>query len=345
MANSRYKYNIITIWMLVLVICVSSCSSNPHMINTEVFSKDELSSNHFEELKCPRGMVLPITNDFWYIPPFVHNIRQKDAQIDLQPPRQMFTSTHNTNMHLFGNIGTWVINDFLGSSSWLNIVDIIKKSHFAIVYRQDNRQTLYTDWIYWSRKEDTPYLGRYKISVHRHDYQDILTVTLVLLRKKENLVYDSSTVQQYTAKMLQYLSSKLASYSAHQPTSSRISRSSYKDLIYVTNSTDYAGFPNLILHAPFNYAWKWLPQTLTGLGMEIKECNYTQGRLMVKYNSRNQRGVHKAGNKDLYLKNGNYKIQVGDLGTHSSLQFFNVEGYPLSRCQNEALVSLFNRYV
>ncbi|MDN6020407.1 MAG: outer membrane protein assembly factor BamC, partial [Enterobacterales bacterium] len=41
------------------------------------------------------------------------------------------------------------------------------------------------------------------------------------------------------------------------------------------------------------------------------------------------------------LKEGDYKIQVGDLDNRTSLQFLDSKGAPLSQSQNDALVSVF----
>ena len=47
------------------------------------------------------------------------------------------------------------------------------------------------------------------------------------------------------------------------------------------------------------------------------------------------------GAKDPELKEGDYKIQVGDLDNRTSLQFLDSKGAPLTQSQNDALVSVF----
>ncbi|VFP82807.1 outer membrane protein assembly factor BamC [Candidatus Erwinia haradaeae] len=341
MAKTGYQYIIILPLVLICTMFFSACSTDPYKIHKEVLSKSESSSGHLKELKSPPGIVLPITNDFWYVP-FVHLIRKQDAPIDLQPPRQTLTSGHDNHMHVFGNVGTLVINNAVGSS-WLQVVDSIKKAHISIVDRRDDRQILYTDWIQWHDAADTQYFGRYKISVHRHGNQNIIVVTLVHLRKKDNSVYSSSNIQKYTAQMLHYISSRLELYQAYHPVLESLSRNGFQDRVYVTSGTDYAGLPNLILHAPFDHAWRWLPHTLQSLGMTIKEDHYTQGLMQIKYKSLHKQGFHKGVDVDMHLKNGDYKIQIGDLGTHSSMQFFTIDGYPLSRYQHEALVNVLQQ--
>ncbi|NJD00874.1 outer membrane protein assembly factor BamC, partial [Candidatus Erwinia dacicola] len=47
------------------------------------------------------------------------------------------------------------------------------------------------------------------------------------------------------------------------------------------------------------------------------------------------------GAKDPALKNGDYKLQIGDLDNRSSLQFLDPKGHPLTQSQNDALVAVF----
>jgi outer membrane protein assembly factor BamC len=45
--------------------------------------------------------------------------------------------------------------------------------------------------------------------------------------------------------------------------------------------------------------------------------------------------------KDPELKEGDYKLQVGDLNNRTSLQFIDSKGKPLTQSQNDALVAVF----
>ncbi|VFP79503.1 outer membrane protein assembly factor BamC [Candidatus Erwinia haradaeae] len=337
MSNLGCKHHLIIFIELILAIFISSCSSDLHDSKQNIRSKDPKEFGSLEMLKSPSGMVLPIPNDSWSVPT-VSKLNNKYSQIDLKPPIHPVTLSYKAHMHISGSTGMLVIDDYV-VSIWLKIVDIIQKSHFSIIARQDKKQSLLTDWIQLNHAVGEKYFGRYKISTKLYGNQNIVEVTLLNLRNKEYLIYSPSEMQRYISQMLQYISSRLVL----DPELEKILKNvDQVEDVEVRSGIDQTGFHCLILNTPFNCAWRWLPKTLKKLGMEIKNDNYAQGHITIKCNFLKNNSAHKFSGQIIHLKNGTYTIQVGDLGACSSLQFFNSDGYPLSLRQNESLVSLFN---
>ena len=79
---------------------------------------------------------------------------------------------------------------------------------------------------------------------------------------------------------------------------------------------------------------------LEKLGMKVGDRSRPQGTVAVTYKSLSSSDWDALGAKDPELKEGDYKLQVGDLNNRTSLQFIDSKGKPLTQSQNDALVAV-----
>ena len=79
---------------------------------------------------------------------------------------------------------------------------------------------------------------------------------------------------------------------------------------------------------------------LAGLALLIATPCAAQESL-VTYKSLSGSDWDALGAKDPELKEGDYKLQVGDLNNRTSLQFIDPKGKPLTQSQNDGLVAAF----
>ena len=161
---------------------------------------------------------------------------------------------------------------------------------------------------------------------------------LMELQQEDKVVTSPVQIQRYTAQMLNEISTGLDKIETGREDAAA-SRSPTQ--IDVQSGADDTGLPNLILRAPFNVVWQRLPATLNRMGMEVTDNNRSQGSLNVTYKAPGSSTFDELGAKDPELKNGDYKLQVGDLDNRSSLQFLDPKGHPLTQSQNDALVAVF----
>ncbi|WP_459448353.1 outer membrane protein assembly factor BamC [Erwinia amylovora] len=82
----------------------------------------------------------------------------------------------------------------------------------------------------------------------------------------------------------------------------------------------------MCIRARCNVVWQRLPATLKRIGMEGKDDNRSQGGLNVTDSAPGSSTFDELGAKDPQLKNGDYKLQVGDLDNRSSCLLYT------SRC-------------
>ncbi|VFP86609.1 Outer membrane protein assembly factor BamC [Candidatus Erwinia haradaeae] len=332
--------------LLSLLLLLSACSSKTCDKNQEISNLSTLEIDHSRELKAPPGMILPTRNPYFCIPYMPITVGQHYKQVDLKPPVQTSIKGQHYDAQISGNVGTLIIKDSSGAT-WSQVVHILQKAKFTTLYRQDARKILFTDWVQWAPLHDYKehiYSGRYQVSIKNHGIDQQIKVTLINLRRKNKVVNSPVQIQYYTAKMCNYIAQKLNTM-IDQNHMDPVIPNRYKRNIHIYSSTNDAGLPNIILCASFEHVWRWLPDILKILSMDLKESNYSHGSFKVKYNSLSRKTIHKLGVSDMNLKNGYYKIQVGDLGPYSSLQFFDPSGRLLNRLQHENMLAVLNRIV
>ncbi|WP_075181436.1 outer membrane protein assembly factor BamC [Pantoea sp. 1.19] len=337
MAYSVQKSALAKVVGLSLVMMLAACSNDQRYKRQVSGDESYLQATELQSLKVPGGMILPLQNGEYDVPPD----RSQGAigkQLDIRPPAQPLALMNGARTQFGGNTGTLLIDSGRGGSLWPQVVEAVKEANFPVADKQDASQTLTTDWVQWNRAdEDNQYRGRYQIGVQQQGYQQSLTVKLLQLQQNGNDITDPAQLQRYNAQMLNTLSSRLTTLA-----SARDSAGAQRSVgqIDVQSGADETGLPNLILRAPFNTVWQRLPAALNKIGMEVKDSSRNKGSLSVSYSAPGESGWDKLGAKDPGLDDGKYTLQVGDLDNRSSLQFIDSKGRPLSQTQNDALVAV-----
>lgn len=336
MAYSVQKSTVAKVVGLSLVMLLAACSNDQRYKRQVSGDESYLQAADLSDLRAPAGMILPLQNGDFEIPN-VSSKGQVGKQLDIRPPAQTLALMNGTRSQFAGNTGTLLVDT--RNALWPQVVDVVQAAKFPIADRQDARQSLTTDWVQWNRAdEDNQYRGRYQLSVQQQGGQQALTVKLLELQQQDKVVTSPVQIQRYTAQMLNEISTGLDKIETGREDAAA-SRSPTQ--IDVQSGADDTGLPNLILRAPFNVVWQRLPATLNRMGMEVTDNNRSQGSLNVTYKAPGSSTFDELGAKDPELKNGDYKLQVGDLDNRSSLQFLDPKGHPLTQSQNDALVAVF----
>lgn len=336
MAYSVQKSTVAKVVGLSLVMLLAACSNDQRYKRQVSGDESYLQAADLSDLRAPAGMILPIQNGDFDIPSVNPN-GQVGKQLDIRPPAQTLALMNGTRSQFAGNTGTLMVDS--RSAIWPQVVDAVQSLKFPIADRQDARQSLTTDWVQWNRAdEDNQYRGRYQLSVQPQAGQQVLMVKLLELQQQDKVVTSPVQIQRYTAQMLNEIS---ATMDKVETTREDAAASRSPTQIDVQSGADDTGLPNLILRAPFNVVWQRLPATLKRVGMEVTDNNRSQGSLNVTYKAPGSNTFDELGARDPELKNGDYKLQVGDLDNRSSLQFLDPKGHPLTQSQNDALVAVF----
>lgn len=336
MAYSVQKSTVAKVVGLSLVMLLAACSNDQRYKRQVSGDESYLQAADLSDLRAPACMILPIQNGDFDIPSVNPN-GQVGKQLDIRPPAQTLALMNGTRSQFAGNTGTLMVDS--RSAIWPQVVDAVQSLKFPIADRQDARQSLTTDWVQWNRAdEDNQYRGRYQLSVQPQAGQQVLMVKLLELQQQDKAVTSPVQIQRYTAQMLNEIS---ATMDKVETTREDAAASRSPTQIDVQSGADDTGLPNLILRAPFNVVWQRLPATLKRVGMEVTDNNRSQGSLNVTYKAPGSNTFDELGARDPELKNGDYKLQVGDLDNRSSLQFLDPKGHPLTQSQNDALVAVF----
>jgi outer membrane protein assembly factor BamC len=240
-----------------------------------------------------------------------------------------------------GDSGTLLLeNSPQNQNLWSRVTSMLQAKNIAIASRQDATQTLTTDWVKWNRlDEDNQYEGRYQISVQQQGYQQALVVKTVGLQQqgKTDQVTDPSEVQRYNGMMMNTIVEGLDKQDnlASNESANRFGA------LDVQSGADDTGLPMLVVRGPYTVVWDRLPAALEKLGMKVGDRSRPQGTVAVTYKSLSSSDWDALGVKDPELKEGDYKLQVGDLNNRTSLQFIDPKGKPLTQSQNDGLVAAF----
>ena len=337
MAYSVQKSTVATVVGLSLAMLLSACSSDQRYKRQVDGDESYLETTDLKDLNVPAGMILPLQNGDYDVPPVTSN-GPVGKQLDIRPPTQPLALVNGTRTQFAGNTGVMLL-DGRNHDIWSQVVSVVQSGNYAIVDRNDSNQTLTTDWVQWNRAdEDHQYRGRYQISVQDQGYQQALNVKLLELEQEGKSVTTPVQIQRYTAEMLNQLSTKLDQLETRRADAAA-NRSVTQ--IDVQSGADETGLPNLIVRAPFTVVWQRLPDAMKRAGMKVTDQTRSQGSMQVTYSALSDSSWDELGAKDPQLKEGDYKVQVGDLGNRSSLQFLDPKGHPLTQSQNDALVAVF----
>ncbi|KAB8309555.1 outer membrane protein assembly factor BamC [Erwinia endophytica] len=338
MAYSVQKSTVAKVVGLSLVMMLAGCSSDQRYKRQVSGDESYLQAADVKDLQAPAGMILPLQNGDYDIPP-ASTSGAVGKQLDIRPPAQPLALLNGARTQFTGNSGVLMLDNNRSGALWPQVVDVVQARHYPIASRDDASQTLSTDWVQWNRAdEDHQYRGRYQINVQQQGYQQALTVKLLELQQEGKSVTSPVQIQRYTAQMMNELSSGLDKIESSREDAAAKRSATQID---VQSGADDTGLPNLIVRAPFNVVWGRLPAALGRVGMKVTDNNRSQGSLKVTYKAPGSDVWDQLGAKDPNLPDGDYKLQVGDLDNRSSLQFLDPKGHPLTQSQNDALVAVF----
>ncbi|MGI8487821.1 outer membrane protein assembly factor BamC [Pectobacterium sp. S5] len=339
MSYSLQKSMVAKVVGISLVMLLAACSSDQRYKRQVSGDESYLKASALHALNTPAGMILPVQNGDYDIPPVTLN-GAVGKELDIRPPVQPLALLNGSRTQISGDTATLLLeNSAQNSQLWSQVIRVLQDKAFTIASRQDASQTLTTDWISWPREdEDVPYQGRYQISVQQQGYQVALVVKLLGLQLNGQPVTAGDQAQRYTGLMLNVLSNGLDSQATARENALANRTIGSLD---VQSGADDTGLPLLIVRGPYTVVWDRLPVALDKIGMKVNDRSRPQGSVSVTYRAPSGGTWDDLGAKNPELPNGDYKLQVGDLDNRSSLQFIDSKGHTLTQSQNDALVAVF----
>src|SRR5471030_641760 len=309
-----------------LIMLLAACSSDQRYKRQVSGDEAYLDAPSVRELKAPAGMILPLQNGTYEIPPgaLKGNVGK---QLDIRPPMQPLALLNGSRTQFSGDSGTVLLeNTPQNSGLWNNVVKAVQQNNFKIANRDDANQTLTTELVDWNRAdEDFQYQGRYQITVQQQGYQLALIVKTLELKQQDKAVTAPAEIQRYNSQMLNSITASLDK--VQQDAQASLDNRKVGE-IDVQSGADDTGLAVLIVRSTYAVVWDRLPNALAKAGMKVT------------YKPLNDDAWQTLGAKDPGLTSGDYKLQVGDLDNRSSLQFLDPKGHALSQSQNDAMVAV-----
>lgn len=340
MSSSLQKSMVATVVGLSLITLLTACTNDQRYKRQVNGDESYLQTPEHRALSVPSGMILPLQNGDYDLPPINPN-GQVGKNLDIRPPMQSLALLNGSRGQVSGNTATLLLeNSAQNSQLWSQIVQVMQSKGYTIDNRQDASQTLTSGWISWNSEEEKepPYQARYEVSLKPQGYQLALGVKLLALQQNNATLDDAFLTQRYTSQMMNSLSDGLEkAVSAHENAQSHRAGQS----LDVQSAADDAGLPLIVVRGSYVQVWERLPKALENIGMTVNDRSRPQGSVSVTYRSPSSDRWDELGAKDPKLTNGDYKLQVGDLGNRSSLQFIDSKGHTLTQSQNDALVAVF----
>ncbi|QCR35351.1 outer membrane protein assembly factor BamC [Nissabacter sp. SGAir0207] len=339
MVHSLHKSRVAKVVGVSLVLLLAACSSDQRYKRQVSGNEAYLDAPALKELQAPAGMILPL-QDGTYDVPAVTLKGGVGKQLDVRPPVQPLPLLNGSRSQVSGDSGTILLeNSPQNQNLWSDVVRVVQQNNYGIASRDDGSKTLTTDWVQWNRAdEDYQYKGRYQITVAPQGYQLALSVRTLELQQQDKAITSPSDIQRYNGEMLNVLVAGIDKINADLA-SSRAGRDTSS--FNVTSGSDDTGLPVLIIRAPYAQVWDRLPRTLARVGMNVTDSSRPQGTLSVTYKASDSDWDALGAKEPVEVKNGDYKVQLGDLDNRSSLQFIDSKGHPLTQSQNDALVAVF----
>ncbi|WJV55143.1 outer membrane protein assembly factor BamC [Prodigiosinella aquatilis] len=339
MSSSLQKSMVAKVIGVSLVMLLAACSSDQRYKRQVSGDESYLKTPEHRALKVPAGMILPLQNGDYDIPSASQNGMVGKA-LDIRPPMQPLALLNGSRGHISGDTATLLLEkNAKNSQLWSQVTHIIQSRGFTIASRQDANQTLTTDWVTWKREdEDVAYQASYQITVQPQGYQLALVVKLLDLRQLNVAITDVIQRQRYASIMLNLLSNALEKQA--QERADELANHSSTSLD-VQSGADDSGLPLLVVRGTYAQVWDRLPKALENIDMKVTDRSKSQGSISITYKAPGSSTWDALGTKDPQLPKGDYKLQVGDLGNRSSLQFTDAKGHMLGQSQNDALVSVF----
>ncbi|EKN3346322.1 outer membrane protein assembly factor BamC [Yersinia ruckeri] len=338
MAISLQKSMVAKVVGISLVMLLAACSTDQRYKRQVSGDESYLDAPALKPLNAPAGMILPLQNGDFDIRDVKTNGSVGKA-LDIRPPVQPLALLSGSRTEYTSDTSKLLLESSPQNRNlWTQVTRVIQEKNLPIASRQDANQTLTTDWIKWSRAdEDVQFEGRYQVSVIEQGYQLALVVKSLELQQAGKPVTEYSAIQRYNGAMLNtiiYGLDKIRTDSENNQAARKVGS------LDVQSGSDDTGLPNLIVRAPYATLWERLPAALEKMGMKVTDRSRPQGTVAVTYKSMSSNSWDALGAKDPELKEGDYKLQVGDLDNRSSMQFIDPKGHTLTQSQNDALVAV-----
>ncbi|WP_140919947.1 outer membrane protein assembly factor BamC [Limnobaculum xujianqingii] len=321
-----------------LVMLLAACSNDQTYKHQVSGDEDYLKAPALKELRAPAGMILPVQNGQYAVDSRAVSTGNVGLALDIRPPSQPLALMTGSRVQYSANTATLSLeNSSKYQALWSQVVAVLEQKGYRIADRQDASQTLTTDWVNWQRSdENVAHSARYQIAVQPQGYQNQLSVKVLELKAGDKAVSDAASMQRYSISMLNAITEGL---DKTQSNLSSQQAAKAGDSIVLQAAHDDTGLPVVIVRAPYTNVWERLPTVLENVGMKINDRNKQLGLITVTFKSSNSNwAALSVPNPD--LKNGDYKIQVGDLDNRSSLQFSTDKGQVLKESENNALVTV-----
>ncbi|MDR0806520.1 MAG: outer membrane protein assembly factor BamC [Enterobacteriaceae bacterium] len=330
-----------------LVVLLAACSNDQSYKQQANGDDDYLKAPALKELHAPAGMILPAQNGQYAVNNRPVAEGRTGMELDIRPPSQPLALVSGSRVQSSSDSATLSLENSADNKAlWSQLIDALDQKGYKITDRQDANKTLTTDWVDWQRNdENAAYSARYQISVQSQGYQNQLSVKTLELKSGDKSVSDiaSSSLQRYSINMLNSIS-EVMDKKQHDLEAQKARKNGGN--IVLQGAHDDTGLPVIIIRTPFSYIWERLPAVLQSVGMEITERNKPQGLINVTYKS-SRANWSDLGVSEPSLKNGEYKLQVGDLENRSSVQFSTDKGQVVKDSDNDSLVTIlqaaFNR--
>jgi len=319
-----------------LFMLLAACSSDQRYKRQVNGNEDYLKAPALSTLNSPSGMILPVQKGDYDVP--VGTLKgEVGKSLDIRPPAQPLALLDGSRSQYTGDTAVIQLESSAQSSElWSKVVTVVQSKGYAIASRQDAERTLNTDWVQWSRAdEDLQYRGRYQISLRTEGSQTSLLVKSLALEQQNNVIAAPALVQRYTVAMMNNVAQGVEQLNEDQDSKRALGQTA--DLS-VESGADDSGLPLLVVRSSYTSVWQHLPSALTLIGMKVKDTSRPLGTVSVTYDPPSTSTWDALGAKDPELVKGDYKLQVGDLGNRSTLQFIDPKGHTLTQSQNDALV-------
>ncbi|MGP1956806.1 MAG: outer membrane protein assembly factor BamC [Arsenophonus sp. NC-PE1-MAG3] len=338
MATLLHKSKLIKLAVLSFSVLLITCTSNQRY--KRQVNSDELYLNipPLKKLTIPKGISLPLQNDEYHIPS-VNKNGDVGKALDIRPPIQillLLSNTHAENSLIASRL--FLSNTAENSAIWPQINDILQQKMIKVKQKNDLDQSLITDWITWPRRdEDIPIQTRQKTQLDQQNNQIIITVTNEGIKQGEKNIIDPVEIQRYNVLMLNQL---IESINKLRNTRTSSSIKDHYAIIDVQTSNDSSGLPQIIVHAPYDIIWDKLPSILENIGMRVNDRDNSTGSINITYNGMSYSDWQLIDIDNSTIAKGDYKLQVGDMNNHTSLQFMTGKGTTLTQKQNNEMITI-----
>lgn len=327
-----------TLMSLSLAMLLIGCSHDVSYKRQVDGNMAYLQAAPLQDLKTPPGMILPLQNRAYHIT--AGSVQGAVGKaLDIRPPQQPLALLTGSRAQYTTDTATIIIESSTQNSAlWAQVVTVVEKNGYKIASRDDANQTLTTDKVQWHHADENfPYQGRFQITLNSQGYQRALKVKMLELKQRDKTVTSPTEIQRYTNQILNSITADLDKIQQDQQ-----NRLDHRRIgqIDVQSHADDTGLPVLIVRTTYSAVWERLPNVLAKIGMKVTDSSRPQGSVMVKYSPPDKGTWKTLRVTDPQLAAGDYKLQLGDLGNRSSIQFIDPKGHVLTQPQNDAMVAV-----